>query len=101
MRESIRSLLPVSNAATKSAAVRTCIGWSRTFKMRAAFSLSWLTNWVRRATDAQVLEDAECLIVAWNERQAKRGCRTTNAIDLRTPQYSRVEFPREIFCKMG
>jgi hypothetical protein len=26
----------------------------------------------RRATDAQVLEDAERLIVAWNERQAKR-----------------------------
>lgn len=25
----------------------------------------------RRATDAQVLEDAECLIGAWNERQAK------------------------------
>ncbi|MGA9007494.1 MAG: hypothetical protein WBE48_02935 [Xanthobacteraceae bacterium] len=62
----------------------------------------------RRATDAQVLEDAERLIDAWNERQAKRmpmlfsptigpaiaarywflwvrcpGCRTTNAIDLR------------------
>jgi hypothetical protein len=26
----------------------------------------------RRATEAQVLEDAERLIVAWNERQAKR-----------------------------
>jgi len=26
----------------------------------------------RRATDAQMLEDAECLITAWNERQAKR-----------------------------
>jgi len=26
----------------------------------------------RRATDVQVLEDAERLIVAWNERQAKR-----------------------------
>jgi hypothetical protein len=26
----------------------------------------------RRATDAQVLEDAERLIGAWNERQAKR-----------------------------
>jgi hypothetical protein len=26
----------------------------------------------RRATDAQVLEDAERLITAWNERQAKR-----------------------------
>src|SRR5271166_518704 len=63
----------------------------------------------RRATDAQVLEDAERLIGAWNERQAKRmpmlfsptigaaiaarywflwvlspGCRTTSAIDLRT-----------------
>ena len=63
----------------------------------------------RRATDAQVLEDAERLIAAWNERQAKRmpmlfsptigaavaarfwylwirspGCCTTNAIDLRT-----------------
>jgi hypothetical protein len=63
----------------------------------------------RRATDAQVLEDAERLIAAWNERQAKRmpmlfsptigaavtagywflwvhcpACRTANAIDLRT-----------------
>ena len=63
----------------------------------------------RRATDAQALEDAERLIAAWNERQAKRmpmlfsptigaaitagfwflcvrcpACRTTNAIDLRT-----------------
>ncbi len=62
----------------------------------------------RRATDAQVLEDAERLIVAWNERQAKRmpmlfsptigaaiaarywylwvrcpACRTINAVDLR------------------
>jgi hypothetical protein len=62
----------------------------------------------RRATDAQVLEDAERLIAAWNERQAKRmpmlfaptigaaiaarhwflwvrcpACRTTSAIDLR------------------
>ncbi|MFZ0151379.1 MAG: hypothetical protein WBG18_09105 [Xanthobacteraceae bacterium] len=26
----------------------------------------------RRATDAQVLEDAERLIAAWNERQAER-----------------------------
>jgi hypothetical protein len=63
----------------------------------------------RRATDAQVLEDAERLIAAWNERQARRmpmlfsptigatiaagfwflwvrcpACRTINAIDLRT-----------------
>jgi hypothetical protein len=63
----------------------------------------------RRATDAQVLEDAERLIAAWNERQAMRApmifsptigaairadywflwvrclaCRTINAIDLRT-----------------
>jgi hypothetical protein len=62
----------------------------------------------RRATDAQVLEDAERLIDAWNERQAKRmpmlfsptigaavaarywflwvrcpACQTINAIDLR------------------
>jgi hypothetical protein len=62
----------------------------------------------RRATDKQILEDAERLIAAWNERQAKRmpmlfsptigaaitarhwhlwvrcpACRTTNAIDLR------------------
>src|SRR6201987_3745573 len=62
----------------------------------------------RRATDAQMLEDAERLIAAWNERQAKRmpmlfsptvgaaitagywflwvrcpACRTINAIDLR------------------
>ena len=64
---------------------------------------------LRRATDAQLLEDAERLIAAWNERQAKRmpmifsptigaaitagfwflwvrcpACRTINAIDLRT-----------------
>jgi hypothetical protein len=63
----------------------------------------------RRATDAQVLEDAERLIAVWNERQAKGmpmlfsptigaavaaqywflwircpACRTINAIDLRT-----------------
>ena len=63
----------------------------------------------RRATDVQVLEDAERLVEAWNERQAKRmpmlfsptigaaitasywflwvrypACRTINAIDLRT-----------------
>jgi beta-phosphoglucomutase-like phosphatase (HAD superfamily) len=63
----------------------------------------------RRAADAPVLEDAERLIAAWNERQAKRmpmlfsptigaavaarfwflwvrcpACRTINAIDLRT-----------------
>jgi hypothetical protein len=63
----------------------------------------------RRATDAQVLEDAERLITAWNERQEKRmpmlfsptigaaitagfwflwvrcpACRTINAVDLRT-----------------
>src|SRR5437588_6485402 len=62
----------------------------------------------RRATGSRVLEDAERLIAAWNERQAKRmpmlfsptigaaitagywflwvrcpACRTTNAIDLR------------------
>ena len=62
----------------------------------------------RRATDAQLLEDAEQLIQAWNERQAKRmpmlfsptigaaitarywflwvrcpACRSTSAIDLR------------------
>jgi len=63
----------------------------------------------KRATDAQVLADAEALIVAWNERQRKAmpilfaptigaaiaarywflwvrrpACRTINAIDLRT-----------------
>ena len=62
----------------------------------------------RRATDPQVLDDAERLIAVWNERQAKRmpmlfsptigaaitagycflwvrcpACRTINAIDLR------------------
>jgi hypothetical protein len=68
----------------------------------------------RRATEAQVLEDAERLITAWNERQAKRmpmlfsptigaavtagywylwlrcpACRATNAIDLRTLDHHR------------
>jgi hypothetical protein len=62
----------------------------------------------RRASDAQVLEDAECLIAGWNERQKKRmpmlfsptigaaitarywflwvccpACRSTSSIDLR------------------
>lgn len=64
---------------------------------------------IRHATDAQVLEDAERLIAAWNERRAKRmpmlfaptigaalfarhwflwvycpACRSTSSIDLRT-----------------
>src|ERR1700730_18463608 len=61
----------------------------------------------RRATDRQILEDAEQLVTAWNERQAKRmpmlfsptigvaitsgflrarcpACRTTGDVDLRT-----------------
>jgi hypothetical protein len=63
----------------------------------------------RRATDAQLLEDAERLIAAWNERQARRmpmlfsptigaaiaarywflwvrcpACRATGSVDLRT-----------------
>ena len=63
----------------------------------------------RRATEAQILEDAGRLVAAWNERQAKRmpmlfsptigcalkarhwflwvccpACRTTQAVDLRT-----------------
>ena len=63
----------------------------------------------KRATEAQVLEDASRLVAAWNERQAKRmpmlfpptigcalkarhwflwvccpACRTTQAVDLRT-----------------
>jgi hypothetical protein len=63
----------------------------------------------RRATDPQIIEDAERLVAAWNERQEKRmpilfsptigaaitarywypwvccpACRTINAIDLRT-----------------
>jgi tetratricopeptide (TPR) repeat protein len=70
--------------------------------------MGWKTSSRERATEAQVLEDAERLIVAWNERQAKRmptlfsptigaaitagywflwvrcpACRTINAIDLR------------------
>jgi hypothetical protein len=68
----------------------------------------------RRASDAQMLEDAERLIAAWNERQAKRmpmlfsptigaavaahywflwvrcpACQTINAIDLRTLDHHR------------
>jgi hypothetical protein len=64
---------------------------------------------MRRATDPQIIEDAERLVAAWNERQEKRmpilfsptigaaitarywylwvccpACRTINAIDLRT-----------------
>jgi phage FluMu protein Com len=70
----------------------------------------------RRATDAQVLEDAGRLIAAWNERQAERmpmifsptigaaiaagfwflwvrcpACRTINAIDLRRGPASQMK----------
>ena len=68
----------------------------------------------RRATDKQILEDAERLVTAWNERQAKRmpmlfsptigaaitagywflrarcpACRTTGDVDLRTLDWHR------------
>src|SRR5580704_12712033 len=68
----------------------------------------------RRATDRQILEDAEQLLTAWNERQAKRmpmlvsptigaaitagfwfllarcpACRTTGDVDLRTLDWHR------------
>ena len=68
----------------------------------------------RRATDRQILEDAEQLVTAWNERQAKRipmlfsptigaaitagywflwarcpACRTTGDVDLRTLDWHR------------
>ncbi len=68
----------------------------------------------RRATDRQILEDAEQLVTAWNERQAKRmpmlfsptigaaikagywflrarcpACRTTGDVDLRTLDWQR------------
>ena len=68
----------------------------------------------RRATDKQILEDAEHLVAVWNERQAKRmpilfsptigaaiaagswflwarcpACRTTGAIDLRSLDWHR------------
>jgi hypothetical protein len=68
----------------------------------------------RRATDKQILEDAERLVTAWNERQAKRmpmlfsptigaaitagywflrarcpACRTTGDVDLRTLDWQR------------
>jgi hypothetical protein len=85
----------------------------------------------RRATEAQVLEDAERLIAAWNERQAKRmpmifsptigaaiavrhwflwvrcpACHTTNAIDVRTLDRHRegrdpVSFPRCRVARAG
>jgi hypothetical protein len=76
----------------------------------------------RRVTDAQVLEDAERLIAAWNERQAKHmpmlfsptigaaitaryrylwgccpACRTTKAIDLRTLDRHRAAAWKERF----
>ena len=67
----------------------------------------------RRALDAQILEDAERLVAAWNERQAGRmpslfsptigaitaqhyflwvrcpACRTTSSVDLRTLDWHR------------
>jgi hypothetical protein len=68
----------------------------------------------RRATDSQILEDAEQLVTAWNEHQAKRmpmlfsptigaaitagfwflrarcpACRTTGDVDLRTLDWHR------------
>ena len=82
----------------------------------------------RRATDAQVLEDAERLIAAWNERQALRApmifsptigaaiaagywflwvrcpaCRTINAIDLRTLIVTTTRLCRASFrrCPVG
>ena len=49
----------------------------------------------RRATDAQVLEDAERLIVAWNERQAKRmPMLFSPTIGAANPSQVFLEFPR-------
>ena len=78
----------------------------------------------RRATDAQILEDAERLIAAWNERQEERmpmlfsptmgaavaarywflwvSCpagRTTNAIDLRTLDRHRDAAITSLSCR--
>jgi hypothetical protein len=49
----------------------------------------------RRATDAQVLEDAERLIAAWNERQAKRmPMLFSPTIGAANPSQVFLEFPR-------
>ena len=49
----------------------------------------------RRATDAQVLEDAERLIAAWNERQAKRMPMVFSpTIGAANPSQVFLEFPR-------
>ena len=48
----------------------------------------------RRATDAQVLEDAERLIDAWNERQAKR-------MPICSRRLSAPPLPRGILVPMG
>ena len=49
----------------------------------------------RRATDAQVLEDAERLITAWNERQAKRmPMLFSPTIGAANPSQVFLEFPR-------
>jgi len=43
-----------------------------------------------RATDAQVLKEAERLIAAWNERQALRAPRRAGLHSLRSPSSSRL-----------
>ena len=37
-----------------------------------ATSLSWEVGLRKRATEKQILEDADHLLTIWNERQAKR-----------------------------
>ena len=85
------------------------MGFNRRWRVDARRQAAEKAAAARRATDAQVLEDAERLIDAWNERQVKRmpmlfsptigaaiaarywflwvrcpACRSTQALDLRT-----------------
>jgi hypothetical protein len=80
-----------------------------------ATSLSWEVGLRKRATEKQILEDADHLLTIWNERQAKRmpmlfsptigaglkagywflrarcpACRTTGGVDLRALDWHRV-----------
>jgi hypothetical protein len=50
----------------------------------------------RRATDAQVLEDAERLIAAWNERRAKRMPMLPNAPFAELMRLSRTSIADEM-----
>jgi hypothetical protein len=73
-------------------------------KAANATSLSWEVGLRKRATEKQILEDADHLLTIWNERQAKRmpmvfsnrflrarcpACHTTGGVDLHALDWHR------------